>query len=72
MRDFGMKFSAVWDQLCRKHPGLSNDRSTIECTSANLRSLLRQVYDQGEKEGKEHAEKCGKSGLGGLFDLSMW
>lgn len=51
-----MKFSDVWNQLCRKEPRLNEPETKTEFTSSNLRRLLEQVYEQGRKEGKKTQE----------------
>lgn len=47
-----MTFQEIWQQLCRKRPLLADPDSTVEFKSANLKSLLRQAYEQGEKAGR--------------------
>ena len=47
-----MTFQEIWQQLCRKRPLLSDPESTVEFKSVNLKSLLRQAYEQGEKAGR--------------------
>jgi hypothetical protein len=47
-----MTFQEIWRQLCRKRPLLSDPDSTVEFKSVNLKSLLRQAYEQGEKAGR--------------------
>lgn len=44
-----MTFDQVWDQLTRKRPSLERSESVVEFTAGNLRRLLRQAYEQGEK-----------------------
>jgi len=44
-----MTFKEIWAQLCRKQPALQNPQTTVEFTSENLQSLLKQVYEQGKK-----------------------
>lgn len=44
-----MTFDAIWEQLRRKNPALSKGDSTVEFRSDNLKTLLRQVYEQGVK-----------------------
>lgn len=44
-----MNFPELWQQLCRKKPLLNNKTATVEITSENLESLLRQAYEQGQK-----------------------
>jgi hypothetical protein len=48
-----MTFNDIWQKLCTKKPTLCNANSTAEFTSENLKKLLRQVYEQGEAEGKK-------------------
>lgn len=52
-----MTFQEIWQQLCRKRPLLSDPDSTVEFKSVNLKSLLRQAYEQGEKAGIESEAK---------------
>lgn len=47
-----MKFDEIWQQLERKNADLKNDEAEVVFKAKNLRHLLRQVYDQGEKEAK--------------------
>lgn len=61
-----MTFDTIWDQLCRKNPALSKGDSTVEFKSANLKTLLRQVYDQGAKSVPK-SEPIGNSN-GQVFD----
>ena len=44
-----MTFDDIWNQLCRKSPALSRRDSRLEFTSNNLKLLLKQVYEQGQK-----------------------
>jgi len=50
-----MTFQEIWQQLCRKRPLLADDDSIVEFKSINLKSLLRQAYEQGEKAGSASA-----------------
>ncbi len=43
-----MTFDQIWGQLVRQKPKLERDDSIAEFTVANLRRLLRQVYEQGQ------------------------
>lgn len=56
-----MTFQSIWEQLTRKDPRLTDPETKVEFTAENLRRLLRQVYEQGEKQGQ------GRGGSG-LFD----
>lgn len=47
-----MTFYQIWNQLLRKCPDLARGEAKIEFTSDNLQQLLRQVYEQGEKQGQ--------------------
>lgn len=47
-----MTFDEIWNQLLRKSPSLAKDESTVEFRADNLKLLLRQVYEQGEKQGQ--------------------
>lgn len=58
-----MGFDDIWNQLLAKKPALSDDEATFVCPVANLRKLLRQVYDQGYERGKEQTRK-----IDGLFE----
>ena len=44
-----MKFDHIWSVLTKKRPGLDDPDAKVEFTSGNLKKLLRQVYDHGEK-----------------------
>lgn len=61
-----MKFSEIWSQLCRKDARLNTDGTKVEFESQNLKRLLEQVYEQGQKS----APKPQSSGVdfGGIFD----
>ena len=48
-----MKFDDIWNQLCRKQPKLGNADSVVEFKSGNLKALLRQVYEQGQKSAND-------------------
>lgn len=61
-----MTFDAIWQQLCKKKPSLCKDDNTVEFKSANLKTLLRQVYDQGAKSVPK-SEPIGNSN-GQVFD----
>jgi hypothetical protein len=66
-----MTFEAIWQQLCSKKPALKTPETKIvEFTSQNLKALLRQVYEQGERHGRESAEQPAKprDPFGGIFD----
>lgn len=60
-----MTFNEIWEQLCRKEPLLRRPESQVTFTSENLRSLLEQVYEQGERSGKEKQKYSGD--LGDIF-----
>lgn len=45
-----MKFYEIWNQLVRKNSKLENDDAEVTFKASNLKALLRQVYEQGEKE----------------------
>ena len=61
-----MKFSEIWSQLCRKDARLNTDGTKVEFESQNLKRLLEQVYEQGQKS----APKPQSPGVdfGGIFD----
>jgi hypothetical protein len=48
-----MGFDDIWKHLLAKKPALSDDEAVCEFKAANLRTLLRQVYDQGYERGKQ-------------------
>lgn len=48
-----MTFQGIWDQLVAKDARLKEDDAAVEFRAANLKRLLRQVYDQGVKQGKK-------------------
>lgn len=50
-----LSFGEVWSQLVRKSPSLGDDGAKVEFEAHNLKALLRQVYGQGVKSGKESA-----------------
>lgn len=51
-----MTFQDIWNQLVRKNPAIAENGKTVEFQSENLKRLLRQVYEQGERKGKSDAE----------------
>jgi len=44
-----MTFSEIWNKLCDKHPALLINGKVHEIKSENLKSLLKQVYEKGQK-----------------------
>lgn len=56
-----MTFQEIWQQLCRKSPSLEKPGATVEFKSENLKALLRQVYDQGQKSAPASSD--------GRFDM---
>ena len=44
-----MTLDQIWKQLVKKKPKLQDPNATVEITSDNLRLLLKQVYEQGER-----------------------
>ena len=58
-----MTFDEIWNQLLRKRPELGDGGATIELTADNLRQLLRQVYEQGQKS----ADRDSKNPFAELF-----
>jgi hypothetical protein len=42
-----MTLSQIWEQLCKKDGRLHDEEAKVEFTSANLKKLLEQVYEQG-------------------------
>lgn len=51
-----MTFDQLWDQLCNKSPALKRADSTLEFKPDNLKRLLRQVYEQGQKSSERKAD----------------
>lgn len=47
-----MTFQQIWDQLVIKQPRLADRSAKVEFSSDNLKTLLRQVYEQGEKQAR--------------------
>ena len=75
-----MTFDELWQALITKSAKLENPDTKVEFTSANLKKLLQQVWDQSEKHQKKltaHLEELRKMAglntpknpLGGMFDL---
>ena len=56
-----MTLEYIWNQLCRKQPKLLNKNATVEFTSQNLKALLAQVYEQGQKAAVKAEEPKPKS-----------
>lgn len=48
-----MTFDSIWQQLCRKNPKLENEEAGVVFKSVHLKALLRQVYEQGERNKPE-------------------
>lgn len=44
-----MNFETIWLQLCHKNNLLLRDETVVEFKSRNLKILLRQVFEQGQK-----------------------
>lgn len=44
-----MTFDSIWLQLCEKNNLLIVEESVVEFRSKNLKALLLQVYQQGQK-----------------------
>ena len=60
-----MTFDEIWEQLKRKDDKLADESATVSMSAGNLRKLLRQTYEQGQKSvpQKHH----GDSGMFGEF-----
>lgn len=54
-----MRFQEIWDKLCEKDPRLLEGTTRVEFKAENLRKLLRQVYGQGEAEGRDSGKAEG-------------
>lgn len=54
-----MTFREIWQQLVRKDSRLLDGDAKVEFTSSNLKKLLEQVYEQGQKSVPKS---------GGMFD----
>lgn len=44
-----MTFREIWQQLVRKDSRLLDGDTKVEFTSSNLKKLLAQVHEQGQK-----------------------
>lgn len=51
-----MTFDAIWNQLRSKQTKLDNADATIEFKPQNLKQLLRQVYEQGQRSSQQPAQ----------------
>lgn len=62
-----MTFEQIWSKLLEKDERLNQGDTMIAFTSANLKRLLQQVYDQGVKQAKDTDKLIGElfGGLGG-------
>lgn len=58
-----MTFSELWRQLERKDRRLADDNGELVLKTADLKKLLRQVYEQGQGAAKG----CWKGSLNDLF-----
>jgi hypothetical protein len=68
--DVIMTFQDIWNQLCRKQPSLEKPETTVEFKSDNLKALLRQVYEQGQKSIPTNSDGTRKDPMdifGGMF-----
>ena len=64
-----MTFAEIWEQLLKKKPGMEDVNCPCTITGIALKRLLRQVYDQGWKEGaEESAVKKQSQPMGNVFD----
>ena len=52
-----MLFNEAWDKLVAKKRSLVDDDAVIEIKPSNLRSLLRQFYEQGQKHPVEQPKR---------------
>ena len=48
------KFNELWESLVKNQTGLENGEYVASIKSSNLKHVLRQFYDIGYREGKEH------------------
>ncbi len=55
LQDITMTFDQIWDQLTHKDPRLNQDEAEVVFQAKNLRRLLRQVHEQGVKQGYKAA-----------------
>jgi hypothetical protein len=52
-----MLFDEIWESLCKKKPELKDPNTKLEFTSENLKKLLLQVYEKGQKEPLKEVEQ---------------
>jgi hypothetical protein len=52
----------IWQQLCKKDTRLNQPETVVDFKSENLKKLLAQVYEQGQRSAKSN----GDSGFGWL------
>lgn len=52
----GITFGKVWQQLVTKRPELEKPETKVEFTAGNLRRLLEQVYEQGQKSAADGSD----------------
>lgn len=55
-----MNADEIWKQLIAKRPQLREPGAKIEITAANLRALIRQVWDQGHQHGPTSTDAFGR------------
>ena len=48
-----MSFLSIWGALVNKEPKLKNDNAGVQITSKQFKTLLKQVYDRGVREGAD-------------------
>jgi hypothetical protein len=64
-----MTFDEIWRKLSDKDGRLSDGESRIEFKAMNLKALLRQVYEQAERETEKRIGSSQKSsGASSAFD----
>lgn len=56
-----MSFQDIWAQLCRKEPSLLKPETVVEFKSDNLKALLLQVYEQGQRSIQKNIDATRKS-----------
>jgi hypothetical protein len=55
-----LSLEQIWQQLCKKDSRLAQPETVVDFKSENLKKLLAQVYEQGQKSTKSNFD----SGLG--------
>ena len=49
-----MTFDDIWERLTSKRPKLDDDQAVVQITAYNLRRLLQQVYELGQKSAPNY------------------